>query len=150
MRDLTSTMSTVRVRGCHATRSAAAAIPVVIEAHFGPGYPACPRKTLGGGIPKGGMSTVDESLELRAAPAHFEKQRGVQGVGQSRQRAQRDAMEPAALDSRDDVPRQTRAPAQLSLPPPAAIPKRAQSPGQVGPHACSLAGEVYRPVTAGL
>jgi len=67
---------------CH--QVAAAAVPVVIEAHFGPGYPARTRKTLRGGVSEGGVGAVDEPIEFRAVPAHLDNQGGIQRVGQSR------------------------------------------------------------------
>jgi len=82
---------------------AAAAVAVMIEAHFRSRDPACFRQSPGCGVLEGRVSAIDEPIEVRSAPSNFHHQRPVECGGQPCQGAERQSIKRAPFSPRNRV-----------------------------------------------
>jgi hypothetical protein len=121
---------------------ASPAVAVVVEADFRARDPACRPQSRRRGILQSGMSAVDKSIQIGAAPSHVHDKRRIKSRGQAGQRANRQPIQLASLCPRNRVARKDRPTAEVLLPPPTLSSQRADRARSIRSHSPIVAVEV--------
>ncbi len=93
------------------------AVPVVVEAHFHVRPPAFGPEPMHASLLKRRVAGIHQAVEVFPTQPNVDCQRRSEGLSHPPERADRDRLDQAPLDSRHELPRDSRPASEVRLPP---------------------------------